>query len=92
MLATAHDLPQPSPARASARGRVRAAVAYVRERPTLRALMLVQASGILFFTISVPVEVVFVRTFAGREPGRIRRIGVGVGGGGDGRRRDLRPL
>ncbi|MFZ0378491.1 MAG: MFS transporter [Solirubrobacteraceae bacterium] len=67
-LATAHDLPQPSPARAPARGRVRAAVAYVRERPTLRALMLVQASGILFFTISVPVEVVFVRHSLGASP------------------------
>ena len=68
MLATAHDLPQPSPARAPARGRVGAAVAYVRERPTLRALMLVQASGILFFTISVPVEVVFVRHSLGASP------------------------
>ena len=67
-LATAHDLPEPSPARASARGRVRAAVAYVRERPTLRAVMLVQSSGILFFTISVPVEVVFVRHSLGASP------------------------
>ncbi|HTX11315.1 MAG TPA: hypothetical protein VME22_22025 [Solirubrobacteraceae bacterium] len=65
MLATARDLPQPSPTRSPARGRVSAAVAYVRERPTLRALMLVQSSGILFFTISVPVEVVFVRTSLG---------------------------
>jgi hypothetical protein len=67
-LVTAHDLPQPSPAGAPARGRVGAAVAYVRERPTLRALMLVQASGILFFTISVPVEVVFVRHSLGASP------------------------
>jgi MFS family permease len=60
-LATAKGLPQPEPVRASARGRVRAAIAYARERPALRGLLIVQASGILFFTISVPVEVVFVR-------------------------------
>jgi MFS family permease len=60
-LATARGLPQPSPVRAPARGRVRAAINYVRERPSLRRLLIVQSSGILFFTISVPVEVVFVR-------------------------------
>jgi Transmembrane secretion effector len=61
VLATATGLPQPSPVRSPARGRVRAAVDYVRERPPLRGLMLLQASGILFFTISVPVEVVFAQ-------------------------------
>ncbi|HUA49651.1 MAG TPA: MFS transporter [Solirubrobacteraceae bacterium] len=61
VLATARGLPQPSPVRTPARGRVLAAVAYVRERPPLRGLMLLQASGILFFTISVPVEVVFAQ-------------------------------
>lgn len=60
-LATARGLPQPSPDRAPARGRVRAAIAYARERPSLRRLLIVQSWGILFFTISVPVEVVFVR-------------------------------
>jgi hypothetical protein len=61
MLATARGLPQPSPVRAPAKGRVRAAIAYARERPPIRGLMLLQASGILFFTISVPVEVVFAQ-------------------------------
>jgi len=61
VLATATGLPEPSPVRSPARGRVRAAVAHVRERPPLRGLMLLQASGILFFTISVPVEVVFAQ-------------------------------
>jgi MFS family permease len=61
MLATAPGLPLPSPTRAPARGRVRAALAYTGERPQIRRLMLLQAAGILFFTISVPVEVVFVQ-------------------------------
>jgi hypothetical protein len=60
-LATARGLPQPSPVRAPAKGRVRAAIAYARDRPPIRGLMLLQASGILFFTISVPVEVVFAQ-------------------------------
>jgi Transmembrane secretion effector len=61
VLATARGLPDPAPERAPARGRVRAALAYVRERPPLRALFILQAVGVLFFTISVPVEVVFAQ-------------------------------
>ena len=38
---------------------MRAAVEYVRERVVIRRLVLVQVFGVLFFTISVPVEVVF---------------------------------
>jgi MFS family permease len=43
------------------RGRVRAAIAYVRERPAIRGLMGLQALGLVFFTISVPVEVVLAQ-------------------------------
>ena len=58
-LATASGLPKPAPTRAPAKGRVRAAVEYVRQRVVIRRLVLVQVFGVLFFTISVPVEVVF---------------------------------
>lgn len=61
-LVTASGLPQPSPIRAPSRGRLRAAFAYARERSSIRGLLILQASGILFFTISMPVEVVFVKT------------------------------
>jgi len=60
-LLTARGLPEPSPERAPAKGRVRAALAYVRDKPPIRGLLLVQAVGVLFFTISVPVEVVFAQ-------------------------------
>jgi hypothetical protein len=60
-LLTARGLPEPSPERAPATGRVRAALAYVRDKPPIRGLMLLQAVGVLFFTISVPVEVVFAQ-------------------------------
>ena len=58
-LATARDLPEPPPIRASAKGRVRAALRYAREHVMISRLLILQAFGVLFFTISVPVEVVF---------------------------------
>jgi predicted MFS family arabinose efflux permease len=58
-LATARDLPEPSPTRASAKGRVRAAFQYAREHVVISRLLILQVFGVLFFTISVPVEVVF---------------------------------
>ena len=60
-LATAVGLPQASPVRSPARGRLRAALDYTREEPGIRRLLILQATGILFFMISVPVEVVFVQ-------------------------------
>jgi hypothetical protein len=41
--------------------RLRAALAYARERPAIRGLMSMQAIAVAFFTISVPVEVVFAQ-------------------------------
>jgi Transmembrane secretion effector len=60
-LATARGLPKAAPVRDSTRGRVRAALAYVRATPPIGRLMLIQAFAVLFFTISVPVEVVFAQ-------------------------------
>jgi hypothetical protein len=60
-LATARGLPEPARSRASAKGRVRAALAYARERVVISRLLLLQGFGVLFFTISVPVEVVFAQ-------------------------------
>ena len=59
-LATATGMPQPRAARAPARGRVRAALEYARERPSIRGLLILQTAAILFFTVSTPVEVVLV--------------------------------
>src|SRR5438270_9869989 len=60
-LATARGLPEPASGQTSARGRVRAALRYARGRPPIRALLLLQATAVLFFTISIPVEVVFAQ-------------------------------
>jgi Transmembrane secretion effector len=60
-LATARGLPEPAAARTSSRGRVRAALAYARGQPAIRGLLVLQAFAVLFFTVSVPVEVVFAQ-------------------------------
>ncbi|MGN6870333.1 MAG: MFS transporter [Solirubrobacteraceae bacterium] len=61
ILATARGLPEPAPEHSEAKGRVRAAFAYVREVPEISRLLILQAVGVLFFTISIPVEVVFAQ-------------------------------
>jgi MFS family permease len=61
VLMTARGLPAPAPEPTPALHRVRAVLAYVRERPSIRALLSVQAAGVLFFTISIPAEVVFAQ-------------------------------
>jgi MFS family permease len=60
-LAGARGLPEPSPVRDPSKGRLQAALTYARERPAIRVLLILQAGGVLFFTISVPVEVVFAQ-------------------------------
>jgi hypothetical protein len=60
-LATARGLPDAPDARTSSRGRVRAALTYAWRRPPIRGLLLLQATAVLFFTVSVPVEVVFAQ-------------------------------
>lgn len=60
-LVTAAGLPETASPRGPARGRVRAALDYARERPMIRDLFVLTAFGLLFFTISIPVEVVFAQ-------------------------------
>ncbi len=60
-LALAGGLPAPTARRAPATGRVRAAISHATERPVIRTLLSLQAAGVLFFTISIPVEVVFAQ-------------------------------
>jgi hypothetical protein len=60
-LATASGLPGAAAERAPTAGRVRAALAYAKGDPTLRALLGLQAAALVFFTISMPVEVVYAQ-------------------------------
>jgi hypothetical protein len=61
ILVTAGALPRAAKQGAPAGGRVRAAIAYVRGDAQLRALLGIQTAALVLFTISMPVEVVFVQ-------------------------------
>jgi predicted MFS family arabinose efflux permease len=60
-LALARQLPRPSDDQehSGTIRRLKAAMAHIRERPRLGRLFALQATAVMFFTISVPVEVVF---------------------------------
>jgi MFS family permease len=61
LLVTARGLPGSAAERAEPSARLRAALSYVSQRPAIRALLAVQAAGVLFFTISIPTEVVLAK-------------------------------
>lgn len=58
---TAPGLPQTVPDRAPALSRIRSAVIYARRERFVRRLLSLQGVFMIFFTISIPVEVVFAR-------------------------------
>jgi hypothetical protein len=53
------SLPAAAMREVSPKGRLRAALAHVRSDPPLRNLLSLQSIGVVFFTISTPVEVVY---------------------------------
>lgn len=60
-LARARGLPQAVTERVPTAGRLRSALSYATARPEIRRLLGIQAAALLFFTISIPVEVVFAQ-------------------------------
>jgi hypothetical protein len=60
-LVTARGLPAALPEDTPAKGRLPAALRYVRGQPTIRALLVLQAIGLVFFTMSIPVELVLAQ-------------------------------
>jgi hypothetical protein len=60
-LGTASGLPGAAAHRAPRAGRIRAALGYTNRDPVLRALLGLQAAALVFFTISMPVEVVYAQ-------------------------------
>ena len=57
-LVSAHGLPGAGGEGTPSAGRLRAALGHARERAVVRVLLGLQAVALLFFTISIPVEVV----------------------------------
>jgi predicted MFS family arabinose efflux permease len=61
LLATASGLPRAQAEAADWVARLRRALTYVRERPQLRLFLAAQAAAFVFFTIVIPIEVVFAK-------------------------------
>ncbi len=58
-LVTARHLPAQDRDPVAAPGRVRAALSYIRRQPAIRTLLGLQAGALLFFTLTIPVEIVY---------------------------------
>lgn len=65
ILLTAGPLPQAEPDPGRVRDRVRAGLAYIRERRTLRRLLLAQGAAFVFFAAVIPIEVIYSKQTLG---------------------------
>lgn len=61
ILLTAGSLPQAEPDPGQVRERVRAGIAYIRERTTLRRLLFAQGAAFVFFAAVIPIEVIYAK-------------------------------
>jgi hypothetical protein len=68
-LITARGLPESAPEDSPSKGRLLAALRYVRSQPTIRTLLVLQAIGLVFFTMSIPVELVLAQHTLHAGPG-----------------------
>jgi MFS family permease len=70
ILFTAGPLPRVEPDPGLVRDRVRAGLAYIRERPTLRRLLIAQGAAFVFFAAVIPIEVIYSKqTLAAGDSG-----------------------
>jgi MFS family permease len=65
ILLTAGPLPQAEPEEGRMRDRVRAGIAYLREKTELRRLLVAQGAAFVFFAAVVPVEVIYAKESLG---------------------------
>jgi MFS family permease len=65
ILFTAGPLPQAEADPGLVRERVRAGIAYIRERTTLRRLLLAQGAAFVFFAAVIPIEVIYSKQTLG---------------------------
>jgi MFS family permease len=65
ILLTAGPLPQADPEAGRMRDRVRAGLAYIRDRAVLRRLLIAQGAAFVFFSAVIPIEVVYVKETLG---------------------------
>jgi predicted MFS family arabinose efflux permease len=65
ILLTAGPLPQAGPDPGLVRDRVRAGLAYIREKATLRRLLIAQGAAFVFFAAVIPIEVIYAKETLG---------------------------
>lgn len=65
VLATARGLPRPAAEREPFVGRLRAGLGFARRSPRIRYLLGWQAVALLFFTLVIPIEVVYAKETLG---------------------------
>jgi MFS family permease len=66
ILLTAKPLPQPEPEpEAGLRERVQAGLGYIRRNPTLRRLLAAEAGALVFFSVVIPIEVIYAKETLG---------------------------
>ena len=65
ILFTAGEMPRAEPEPGRLRERVRAGLAYIREKRTLRRLLVAQGAAFVFFAAVIPVEVIYAKETLG---------------------------
>lgn len=66
ILLGARPLPQPEPEpEAGLRERVQAGLGYIRRNPTLRRLLAAEAGALIFFSVVIPIEVIYAKETLG---------------------------
>src|SRR5260221_1008797 len=65
ILLTAKPLPQAEPEPGQLREQVRAGLRYIRRNPTLRRLLAAQAGALVFFSVVIPIEVIYAKETLG---------------------------
>lgn len=65
ILFTAGTLPQAEPDPGRVRDRVRAGLVYIREKATLRRLIVAQGAAFIFFAAVIPIEVIYSKQTLG---------------------------
>lgn len=65
LLFTAGPLPRAKAEEGHTRDRIRAGIAYLREKTRLRRLLLAQGAAFIFFALVIPIEVVYAKETLG---------------------------
>lgn len=65
IMLTAGSLPHAEPEPGRLLAQVRAGLAYIRDNPTLRRLLAAQSGALVFFSVVVPIEVIYAKESLG---------------------------